>query len=249
MLERSDDRGVVSLAVRRPVPPGPEVARLAWALLDACEAIEADAVQPVAVVLSCPSAAFFILPPASAAEYDIVPVEWARATAAVARLSPPTIAVLDGDALGPAWELALACDLRVAGPDARVGSPEIRFGRMPAAGGTQRLARLVGRGAALRLLLFGEVITASDALARGLLHRVASTSSEEPLTELLAALRHAAPIALAYTKEAARSAGDLSLAAGLRLEADLAALLQTTADRAEGVTAALERRAATFHGQ
>ncbi len=249
MLDRSKDRGVVTLAVRRPVPPGPEVARLSWALLDACEAIETDAVQPVAVVLTCPPPAFCILPPTSAAEYDAVPTEWASATAAVGRLSPPTIAVLAGAAVGPAWELALACDLRIAGPDVHVGSPETTFGRMPVAGGTQRLARLVGRGAALQLLLFGAILSAPEALARGLVHRVGATSAEEPLTELLSALCHAAPIALAYTKEATHSAGDLSLAAGLRLEADLATLLQTTTDRAEGVAAALERRAARFHGQ
>jgi enoyl-CoA hydratase/carnithine racemase len=178
-----------------------------------------------------------------------MPTDWARALSAVARLSPPTVAAIAGAAIGPAWELALACDLRVADPDAQVGSPEITFGRMPAAGGTQWLARLVGRGAALELLLFGEIISAPQALSRGLVHRVGDRTIDEPLDELLAALRRAAPIALAYTKEATRSAGDLNLAAGLRLEADLAALLQTTADRGEGVAAALERRAAEFHGQ
>jgi enoyl-CoA hydratase/carnithine racemase len=249
LLERRDDRNVVTIAMPCPVPPGPEATRLARSLVDACEEIETEQAQPVAVVLSCPTLSFFVSPPLSGADCDAMGDEWARATAAAARLAPPTIAVIAGDAIGPAWELALACDLRIAGPAARVGSPEIAFGRIPAAGGTQRLARLVGRSVAMRMLLLGEIVGASDALARGLVHRVGSATAEEPLAELLAALRRSAPLALAYTKEATRAAGDLTLEAGLRLEADLAALLQTTADRAEGVAAALERRLPSFDGR
>ncbi len=249
MLEQSIDRGVITLAVRRPVASGPEATRLAWELLDACESIETTDTLPVAVVVACAAPAFFVTPPSSAAECDAMAEAWARATLAIAQLSPPTIAAITGSAIGPAWELALACDLRVAGPTAQVGSPEVTFGRMPKAGGTQRLARLVGRPAALELLLFGEILAAPLALARGLVHRVGASTVDEPLNDLLEALRRSAPLALAYTKEATRSAGDLNLEAGLRLEADLASLLQTTADRAEGVAAALERRAARFQGQ
>jgi enoyl-CoA hydratase len=231
------------------VAPGPEAQRLARALVDACEAIETDEAQPVAVVLTCPASDYCVSPPASASDGDAMGDEWARATAAVARLAPPTIAVIAGAAIGPAWELALACDLRVTGPAARVGSPEIAFGRIPSAGGTQRLARLVGRGGALRMLVLSEILGAADALAQGLVHRVGAATADEALAELLDALRRAAPIALAYSKEATRAAGDLTIEAGLRLEADLAALLLTTTDRAEGVAAALDRRPPTFHGR
>jgi enoyl-CoA hydratase/carnithine racemase len=248
-MQRSDDDGVVILAVPNPARPGAEAQRLARTLVDACEEIETNEAQPVAVILTCPAPAFCIFPPTSAADCDALGDDWARATAALARLAPPTIAVIAGDAIGPAWELALACDFRLVGPEARVGSPEVAFGRMPAAGGTQRLARLVGRSGALRMLLLGEIVGATDALAQGLVHRVGSPTVETPLAELLAALRGSAPIALAYTKEAIRAADDLTLEAGLRLEADLAALLQTTTDRAEGVAAALARRPPAFRGR
>jgi enoyl-CoA hydratase len=249
LVERSDDRGVVTLSIPGPVSPGPEARRLSRALTDACEAIATEEAQPVAVILRCQDPVFCVYAPASAVDCDAMGKEWGEATAAVARLDPPTIAAIAGEAIGPAWELALACDLRVAGPRTRVGSTEIAFGRIPAAGGTQRLARLVGRTMALRLLLLGEIVDATDGLTLGLLHRVGATTVEEPLADLVEALRRSAPIALAYTKEATRASGDLTLAAGLRLEADLAALLQTTMDRVEGVAAALERRPPTFRGR
>lgn len=249
MLEFRVERRVVTLSLARPVPPGPEGRRLAQALVRACERIAVGDAQPAAVVLTCSPPAFYLTPPTRAEDLDAEADDWARATEAVGALSAPTVAALAGDAVGPAWELALACDLRVAGAGVRVGFPEVGLGRIPAAGGTQRLVRLVGRGAALRMLLLAEVVDASEALARGLVHRVGAPSLEEPLGELIEALRRAAPIALAYTKEAVHGAADLPLDAGLRLEADLAALLQTTADRMEGVQAALARRPAEFRGQ
>ena len=169
---------------------------------------------------------------------------------ALAAVSAPTIAALAGDAIGPAFELALACDLRVAGEGIHLGAPQIRWGRMPAAGGTQRLSRLVGRGVALRMLLLGELLSAREAEELGLVHRVAPVETiEASLEELLDQMRAAAPIALAYTKEAIREGVELPLKNGLALEADLAALLQTTQDRQEGVRAFKERRAPRFEGR
>lgn len=248
-VHRHDVDGVIGLAVSHAVVLGPDAQRLAAELVAACEAIETEQTPAIAVILTCPGPAFWVQPPATPTDCDVLGAAWGAATAAVARLSAPTIAVIDGDAIGPGWELALACDLRIAAPAARIGSPEVALGRMPAAGGTQRLARLVGRSAALRMLLLSEIVPAEAALARGLVHRVSSSTADEALVDLLSVLRQSAPIALAYTKEATRSAGDLTLEAGLRLEADLAALLLTTTDRMEGVAAALERRPATFQGQ
>jgi enoyl-CoA hydratase len=247
-VHRRDDDGVVWLAVSHAVAPGPDARRLAAELVAMCEAIETEHTLAVAVVLTCPGPAFWVQPPGTPTDCDALGAAWGAATAAVARLSAPTIAVIEGDAIGPGWELALACDLRIAAPEARVGSPEVALGRMPTAGGTQRLARLVGRSAALHMLLLSEIVPAPEALVGGLVHRVGSSTADEALVELLAALRRSAPIALAYTKEAVRAADELTLEAGLRLEADLAALLLTTADRAEGVAAALERRPPTFRG-
>jgi enoyl-CoA hydratase len=249
-LQRSDERGVVTLECSRPASSEIEIARLTVELAAACEAIEQSEARPVAVVLSTPSGCpFFVAPPASAADCDAAAATWGRATDPIASLGAPTVAHLAGDAIGPGWELALACDLRVVSAASRVGSPEITWGRIPACGGTQRLTRLVGRGAALQLLLLGEVLPAAEAGRRGLIHRWDESVARQALAEVLGALRRAAPDALAYTKEAARAAGDLTSTAGHRLEADLAALLLTTSDRAEGVAAALERRAPWFQGQ
>src|SRR5439155_16888879 len=110
--------------------------------------------------------------------------------------------------------------------------------------GTQRLARLVGPATALRLLLLGEVLTAPTALELGLVHRVVPAAELDAACEgMLGELSAGGPLALAYAKEAVHRAGDLPLTDGLRLEADLAALLQTTHDRAEGLAAFRERRA------
>ena len=247
MLEVSERERVVYVRVPEPVPIRDGSTRLAWELVDLCTQIEEREAPPVAVALVSGGGAFCLAPPRDAAECDAASGSWADATAAVARLGAPTLAVIGGDAIGPAWELALACDLHLAVVDARVGSPEVRWGRMPAAGGTQRLARLVGPAAALRLLLLGEVHAAPEALALGLLHRVAAAATlDASREELLDELRAGAPIAIAYVKEAVRQAGQLPLPDGLRLEADLATLLHTTGDRAEGIAAFLQRRPPRF---
>src|SRR5262249_44333911 len=144
----------------------------------------------------------------------------------------------------------LACDLRLAAAHVRLGSPEVRWGRIPAAGGTQRLARLVGPATALRLLLLGEMLAAPTALELGLVHRVVPAAELDAASEAMPGeLAAGAPLALAYAKEAVQRAGDLPLPDGLRLEADLAALLQTTHDRAEGLAAFRERRAPRFEAR
>ncbi len=247
VLEVTEWDRVVYLRVPAPVALGADATRLAWALWDACTRIDEREEPPCAVAIIGQGAAFGVLPPRGAADCDAAESVWAEATAAVGRLGPPTVAVLGGDAIGPAWALALACDLRLAADTVRVGSPEVRWGRLPTAGVTQRLPRIAGQPTALRLLLLGEVLTAPEALGLGLLHRVVPAAALDAQQEdLLGALRAGAPIALGYAKEAVHQAADLPLPAGLRLEADLAALLQTTRDRAEGLAAFRERRAPRF---
>jgi enoyl-CoA hydratase/carnithine racemase len=240
----------VYLTLSEPVALGRESDRLAWQLVDACRAISEADEQPVGVALVGRGGAFFTAPPRSAADCDAASGAWRAATAALAGLGPPTVTAMQGEAAGPALELALAADLRVAAADAALGLPEVRFGRIPSAGGTQRLSRAVGQGTALRLLLLGEMMGAEEALALGLIHRVARSDALDACLEgLLDALRLGAPLALSFTKEAIRDGTDLPLRSGLTLEADLAALLQTTEDRARGISAFKERATPTFEGR
>jgi enoyl-CoA hydratase len=250
MLQVREQDRVVYLRVSGTVGPGLASTRLASELIDACQAIEERAEVPVGVALLSDGPAFWVSAPDGPDACDALSADWAAATAAVGRLSPPTIAAVGATAIGPAWELALACDLRLAANDVRVGCQEVALGRIPAAGGTQRLARLVGPSLALRLVLFGEVLTAPEALDLGLIHRLApSDALDACLGEVLAGLRASAPLALAYAKETVRQSAELSLDDGLRLEADLATLLHTTLDRAEGIDSFLRRRAPRFEGR
>ncbi len=240
------------LYVHQPAParPGDGLDPLAWEILDLCEAIRHDDTPPLAVALTGGGPAFWVLPLQGAADLDRLGDAWTDAVAALAALAPPVVAAVNGGAAGPALDLALACDLRVLADDAVVGCPEAGFGRLPVPGGIQRLTRAVGATAAMRLLLLGETLAADEAVRLGLAHRLASAAAlGDALEALLDDLRRAAPVALAFVKEAVSRAPTLSLDAGLRLEADLAALLMTTADRAEGIAAFQERRTPHFEGR
>ncbi|MCS6926379.1 MAG: enoyl-CoA hydratase/isomerase family protein [Candidatus Binatia bacterium] len=168
---------------------------------------------------------------------------------AIAALTKPTIAALNGPALGVGLELALACDLRIACENVQCGLPQITEGLIPFCGGTQRLPRLVGQAKAMELILTGESIDAHEAYRIGLVNEViAAERFPSRVDELLTGLLGKGPIALRLAKEAVQKAMDLTLEQGMRLEEDLYALLQTTQDRAEGVRAFLEKRTPRFTG-
>jgi enoyl-CoA hydratase len=174
-------------------------------------------------------------------------VDWVDA---VARLTRPVIAAIQGDAVGEGLELALACDLRIASDRARFAMPQLAGGRLPVHGGTQRLPRIVGRTRALDLLLTGRTIDANEAEAIGLVARVVPHAElERRLNACVDELRAKGPIALRYAKEAVLKGSDLTTEQGIRLEEDLYALLQTTHDRQEGINAFLQKRKPTFHGK
>ena len=167
----------------------------------------------------------------------------------IARFSCPTIAAINGDALGQGLELALACDLRICSHTAAFGMPMATAGEMPWDGGTQRLARLVGRAMALELMLLGETIDAPEAHRIGLVHRI--TPHDELMTVVMDLARNMAaksPVSLAYVKEAIHKGMDLTLEHGLGLEADLYYLIHTTGDRTEGIKAFREKRPPQFKG-
>jgi len=166
------------------------------------------------------------------------------------RCPQPIIAAIRGYALGGGLELALACDIRVAALDAQLGLTEINLAIIPGGGGTQRLPRLVGRGKALEMILTGARVPAAEALRIGLVERVVRVADLMPAAQALArAMADKAPIALRYAKEAVVGGLELPLAAGLRLENDLATLLRTTEDRVEGARAFVEKRQPRWTGR
>jgi enoyl-CoA hydratase len=172
------------------------------------------------------------------------------AATAIASLSQPVIAAINGDALGQGLELALSCDIRLASDKAKFGFPPITKGLIPTDGGTQRLPRIIGKGKALELILTAETINANKALEIGLVNKVIAREELAAEAEAMArTMTTKGPIALRYAKEAVNKGLDLTLEQGLHLEADLYFLLHTTADRTEGIRAFLEKRPPKFKGR
>jgi enoyl-CoA hydratase len=166
---------------------------------------------------------------------------------AVASINRPVIAAINGDAIGQGFELALSCDIRICSPGTHFGLPQVALGRIPMDGGTQRLPRIVGKAKALELILTSETIGAEEALAMGLVSKI--ISAEELMSEvsgLAEAMTKKAPIALRYAKETVNQGMDLTLEQGLRLEADLYAIVSTTEDKVEGVTTYLQKKPPNF---
>ncbi|MDD5191109.1 MAG: enoyl-CoA hydratase/isomerase family protein [Dehalococcoidales bacterium] len=178
------------------------------------------------------------------------PTEVFPVAEAVAALEIPVICAVNGDALGQGLELALACDIRIAADTAKFGFTDISLGFIPTDGGTQRLPRLIGQAAALEMLFSGETIDAQRACEIGLISAVAAKEALLPRVDAMAkSMAQKAPVACRYIKEAVLQGLDLSLAQGLRLEADLYFLLHTTADRTEGIKAFQQKRHPEFKGK
>lgn len=173
-----------------------------------------------------------------------------RAVQEVAALSVPAIAAIQGDAAGSGLELALACDFRVVADGARLSLPQVRHGRIPNAGGTQRLPRLIGRTRALEMILWGEEVGAREAERIGLCSKVSPPDRVvADALELAARIAALAPIALRYAKQAIWGGIDLSLAEAMQLEMDLSVLLHSTRDRAAGLKAFRERTVPEFRAE
>jgi enoyl-CoA hydratase len=168
----------------------------------------------------------------------------------IENLGKPVIAAINGYALGGGCELAMACTIRIAADTAKLGQPEINLGIVPGYGGTQRLARLVGRGRALELLLTGEQISAAEAHRIGLVNRVVVPAELMPEARKLAgSLAAKAPIAVRYIIDAVNHGLQMPLAQAQVLEATLFGLVSTTDDMREGTRAFLEKRKAEFRGR
>jgi enoyl-CoA hydratase len=168
----------------------------------------------------------------------------------IEHLGKPVIAAINGYALGGGCELALACTLRIASENARLGQPEVKLGLIPGYAGTQRLPRLVGRGRALEMLLSGDPVSAAEAYRIGLVNQVV------PVQDLIAAAEKLAqkimvnaPLAVKFALEAVSHGLEMPEAQGQFLEANLFGLCCSTADMKEGTRAFLEKRPARFTGK
>ena len=243
---------IARIVLARPAAANRVDARLLRELADAAAAIaEAEAV--VVTVLEAEGADFcrgwedatrddLLHKPPSDAAFDPF--------GCLAALPCPVLAAVQGEARSAGLELALAADMRLCADDARFSLPEVYYGHLPLAGGSQRLPRVAGRGVAAAVLLLGETLDAEAALRAGLVSRVFPRADLAAQTQALAErIAARGPIALRYAKEAVHRGLEMTLDQGLRYELDLSVILQTTADRAEGVQAFEERRPPRFEGQ
>lgn len=241
-INRPDKRNALNAAVRRE-------------LGEALERLERDDSVRVVVFTGAGDKAF--IAGADIAEFaERTPIEQRAAMEPpsvferIATYPKPTVASINGYCLGGGCELALACDLRIAGRSARLGQPEVKLGILPGGGGTQRLPRLVGVGAAMRLILTGELVGAEEAERLGLVDAVVEDDVlPARARELAASIAAQSPMALRLAKEAVRASMEMPLAAGLRLERELFVTAFASEDKVEGVAAFLEKRPPEWRGR
>lgn len=168
----------------------------------------------------------------------------------IENIEKPVIAAVNGFALGGGCELAMACDIRIAAENAKFGQPEVNLGIIPGFGGTQRLPRLIGRGRAKYYILTGEMIPAAAAFELGLADRVVKAGElPEVCREVAGTIAGKAPVAVRMAKRAINRGLDVDLASGVAYEAEAYTTAFSTADRVEGMSAFLAKRAAAFQGK
>ena len=251
LAERRED--VLILTINRPEVRNAlnvDVREALWAALDEAEA---DAAVRALVLTGAGDKAFV----AGADIRDLKERTPVAHLAAARRLDlriegfqKPVVAAVNGYALGGGCELAMACTLRVASPDAKLGQPEINLGILPGMGGTQRLSRLCGVGRALQLCLTGDLIDAQEAHRIGLANYLVPAGDLLPFAvDLARRLGKKAPVALRAARDAVLRGADMALRDGLDFEARLFALCLSTEDRAEGIAAFLEKREPRFKGR
>jgi enoyl-CoA hydratase len=251
-----DQGGVRWVTVNRPTKLNALNASVIAELAQAVDDASTDAQVRAVVITGAGEKAF--VAGADIAEFVGISAEAARGLArrgqrlfdAIAALTKPTIAAVNGFALGGGCELAMACHLRVASSTAHFGQPEVKLGLIPGFGGTQRLPRLVGKGRALELLLTGGTVDAGTAHAWGLVNRVVEPGElHEAAQKLAEEMAAVAPVAAARCLQAVAIGLDLPLERAQEHEAALFGLCFATEDVREGIAAFLEKRAARFSGK
>jgi enoyl-CoA hydratase/carnithine racemase len=181
---------------------------------------------------------------------EVLGAQSARFWPRLAAVRTPLVAAVSGYALGGGCELALACDMIVASESAEFGQPEILLGIIPGGGGTQRLARVVGKQRAMELVLTGKRIHAAEAERLGIVNQVAPSDGWlDAALELAAVVAQRPPLAVRFAKQAVLAADDTPLGAGLEQERRLFELAMATEDRVEGMTAFVEKRPPEFRGR
>ena len=255
-LLMEDGAGVRRITINRPDKLNALNSATIADLADAFSAAGADTSVRVVVLTGSGQKAFVAgadisefasLPPADALRFSRAGQQMMRG---VERLGKPVIAELNGFALGGGLEIAMSCTLRIAADTAKLGQPEINLGVMPGFGGTQRLLRLAGRGAALELCLLGHNITAQRAFELGIVTRVVPAADLRAETDKLAAqLAASAPHALRGIIDAVVLGGDAPIDIGLDYESQGFAVCVSTEDMREGTKAFLEKRKPTFTGR
>jgi enoyl-CoA hydratase len=256
ILFEADGQGIALITVNRPDRLNALSGAVVEELGDAFARVAADGAIRGAVITGAGEKAFAagadinelaVLSPLEAREFAR---RGQRVFRTLEQAGKPSVAAVNGYALGGGLELAMACNVRFASDNARLGQPEVKLGIIPGYGGTQRLPRLVGRGRALELLLSGEPVTAAEA------HRIGLVNAVVPQAELLnfsrAWLLKAianAPVALALVLETVDAGLQGDLETGLRLEALAFGVSAATEDRREGTRAFLEKRRPVFAGK
>jgi enoyl-CoA hydratase len=252
----SDQGAIRRITVNRPEKLNALNAATLEALTQAFEQAANDAAVRVVVLTGAGQKAF--VAGADIAEMaDLRPTEGRdfslrgqRLMRRIETLPKPVIGMINGFALGGGLELAMACHLRIAADNAKVGQPEINLGLIPGFGGSQRLLRLAGRAAALELCLLGAPITAERALQLGIVNKVVSATELETETQKLAEqLASAAPLALRGTLDIINVGGECGIEEGLQYESAQFGLMFATDDMREGTRAFLERRKPDFSGR
>jgi enoyl-CoA hydratase len=246
----------VTIRVNRPDARNALNDQVRGELIDAMRAAAADDGVRVVVLTGAEDAGAFVAG-ADITEFEGRSVVEQRAAGkrprvyeVVDRLEKPVVARINGHALGGGMELALACDVRIAREGAKLGQPEINLGIIPGGGGTQRLARLVGEGQAMRLVLSGELVDATEAADIGMVDEVCTADAfDDRIAELCGNIAEKSPIAVELAKKAVRAGSRMPLDEGIEYEAELFAVAFSTADRDEGVAAFLEKRDPEFEGR
>ncbi len=255
-LVLSEKRGATTLlTINRPDKRNALNGQVRCALLGALDAAARETSVRVIVITGAGDKAF--VAGADIAEFEgRTPVDQFRVMKqpsiydALERLSKPVVAAINGFCLGGGMELALACDIRIASATAKFGQPEVNLGMIPGGGGTQRLPRVVGLGAAMRLILTGDLIDATEAHRLGLVEEVTAPGDLMARANAIAdTIAARSPVAVAAAKEATRAALSLPLGEGLKLETALFQLCFASEDKAEGVRAFMEKRTPSFPGR